>query len=76
MLELMLWCGATQMVIRCRQVSKLAHNGQALLSLSLGVMHLPHGPSQPGSRFVQNTRFTGGRGWTNELHLFNLTNGM
>ena len=41
MLELMLWCGATQMVIRCRQVSKLAHNGQALLSLSLGVMHHP-----------------------------------
>ena len=31
---------------------------------------------QPGSRFVQSTNFTDGRGWTNEFHLFNLTNGM
>ena len=36
----------------------------------------PRGPTQPGSKFVQNTNFTDGRGWTNELHLFNLTNGM
>ena len=59
MLELMLWCGATQMVIRYKQVSKLAHNGQALLSLfaalflllrpqSQGVMHHPTPfPTQP-----------------------------
>ena len=37
---------------------------------------VPHGATQPGSRFVQSTRFTDGSGWTNELHLFNLTNGM
>ena len=32
-------------------------------------------PAQLGSTFVQNTKYTG-FGWTNELHLFNLTNGM
>ena len=37
---------------------------------------VPSGPTQPGARFVQNTDFTDGRGWTNELHLFNLANGM
>ena len=37
---------------------------------------IPHGASQPGARFIQNTRLTDGSGWTNELHLFNLTNGM
>ena len=31
--------------------------------------------TQPGSTFIQDTRRTGW-GWTNELHLFNLTNGM
>ena len=37
---------------------------------------VPHGPIQPGSTFIQNTNNTSGWGWTNELHLFNLTNGM
>ena len=37
---------------------------------------VPHGPSQHGSRFVQDTNFSDGRGYTNELHLFKLTNGM
>ena len=36
----------------------------------------PITPTQPGSSFVKSTAFTDGRGWTNELHLFNLTNGM
>ena len=36
----------------------------------------PTAPIQPGSTFIQNTKFTDGGGWTNELHLFNLTNGM
>ena len=35
-----------------------------------------HHPTQAGSRFVQDTRFTDRRGWSNELHLFNFTNGM
>ena len=37
---------------------------------------IPHHPTQPGSTFIQNTKYTSGRGWTNEFHLFNLTNGM
>ena len=36
----------------------------------------PVTPIQPGSTFIQNTNYTTGWGWTNELHLFNLTNGM
>ena len=35
----------------------------------------PTTPIQPGSTFIQDTKYTG-YGWTNELHLFNLTNGM
>ena len=34
----------------------------------------PINPTQPGSSFVK--RLSDGRGLTNELHLFNLTNGM
>ena len=36
---------------------------------------IPYGPTQPEARFVRNTKYSDG-GWTNELHLFNLTNGM
>ena len=32
--------------------------------------------TQPGARFIPSTKVTDGRGWTNEFHLFNLTNGM
>ena len=35
----------------------------------------PTTPVQPGSTFIQNTNDSGW-GWTNEFHLFNLTNGM
>ena len=35
----------------------------------------PTTPIQSGSTFIQDTKRTGW-GWTNELHLFNLTNGM
>ena len=37
---------------------------------------IPRYPTQPGSRFVQDTNRTDGSGWTDEFHLFNLTNGM
>ena len=36
----------------------------------------PVTPVQPGSTFIQDTNYTTGWGWTNEMHLFNLTNGM
>ena len=34
-----------------------------------------HQPTQAGARFIKSTNYTG-FGWTNEFHLFNLTNGM
>ena len=36
----------------------------------------PITPTQPGATFIPRTSFSDGRGWTNELHLFNLTNAM
>ena len=36
---------------------------------------IPRHPAQTGAQFVHSTNYPG-RGWTNELHLFNLTNGM
>ena len=35
----------------------------------------PTGPIQPGSRFIKDIRFTDGRGWSNEFHLFHLKEG-
>ena len=32
-------------------------------------------PTQPGSSFIRNTYKTDGRGWTNEIHVFNLSQG-
>ena len=32
----------------------------------------PSGPTQPGAEFVEHT---GGAGWTNELHMFNVQKG-
>ena len=52
--------------------------GMVAFGDSLGVFGghgIPRGPTQPGS-FIKNTRFTDGRGWTNEFHLYNLTDGM
>ncbi len=36
---------------------------------------VPSGPTPPGAEFAQNTRYTDGRGWTNELHTFDLEEG-
>ena len=36
----------------------------------IGGYGLPHGPPQPGSSFVKDKRSTDGRGWTNEIHIF------
>ena len=36
----------------------------------------PTGPIQPGSNFINDTRFTDRRGWTNEFHLFHVRGGM
>ena len=36
----------------------------------IGGYGLPHGPPQPGSSFIKDKHFTDGRGWTNEIHIF------
>ena len=36
---------------------------------------IPSGPTQPGPEFVKNSNYTDGRGWTNELHTFDLIKG-
>ena len=38
----------------------------------IGGYGFPTGPIQPGSR---DTRVTNGRGWTNEIHVFDLSQG-
>ena len=52
--------------------------GMVAFGDSLGVFGghgIPYGPTQPGS-FIKNTSYTDGSGWTNEFHLYNLTDGM
>ena len=34
------------------------------------------GPTQPGSAFIRDNRYSDGSGWTNEFHLFHLQEGM
>ena len=42
----------------------------------IGGYGVPHGPTQPGSSFIKNTKSTSGSGWTNEIHVFDLEGGM
>ena len=51
--------------------------GMIAFGNSLGVFGgygVPRGPTEPQS-FIKTTRFTEGRGWTNEFHLYNLSEG-
>ena len=57
------------------QCGLVTYTDTASLTLFAGY-GIPHHPTQAGARFVEDTNFTIGSGWTNELHLFNLTNGM
>ena len=41
----------------------------------IGGYGIPTGPTQPGSTFIRNTRFTDGRGWSNEFHVFDISQG-
>ena len=36
---------------------------------------LPSGPTQQGAEFIKNSKHTDGRGWSNELHTFDLKEG-
>ena len=37
---------------------------------------IPIGPTQPGAMFTKGTNTTDGSGWSNELHVFTITEGM
>ena len=41
----------------------------------IGGYGIPTGPTQPGAAFARNTRFTDGRGWSNEFHVFDIRQG-
>lgn len=36
---------------------------------------IPSGPAQPGADFVKSNKYIDGRGWTNDLHAFDLIKG-
>ena len=42
----------------------------------LGGVGIPTSPTQPGSSFVRDRSSSDGSGWTNEFHIFNISNGM
>ena len=51
--------------------------GMIAFGNSLGVFGghgVPRGPTEPQS-FIKNTRYTDGIGWTNEFHIYNLSEG-
>ena len=52
----------------------IALNGEQLAVL--GGYGIPTSPTQPGSSFVRDSSSSDGRGWTNEFHIFNISNGM
>ena len=43
--------------------------------LLFGGYGIPSDSTQQGAKFIKSSRSIGGRGWTNELHLFNLKEG-
>ena len=53
----------------CRMVS---YGSNLVLFGGYGI---PSGPTQPGAEFVKSSMYTDGRGWTNELHTFDLIKG-
>ena len=42
---------------------------------TIGGYGVPTQPIQTGSSFIKDTNFTDGRGWTNEFHVFDVTEG-
>ena len=53
--------------------SMVSHDDQLLL---LGGHGFASVPAQPGAEFIEDARYTDGRGFTNELHTFCLKGGM
>ena len=42
----------------------------------IGGYGIPTGPAQTGASFIQDTRFTDGCGWTNEVHVYDIKRGI
>ena len=42
----------------------------------IGGYGYPNGPIQPGSVFIRSTTATSGIGWTNEIHIFDINQGI
>ena len=64
-----------------RAESPMAKYGAGMVAFGnnlavFGGYGIPHGPTQPGSSFMRDTRYTYGNGWTNEFHIYNLKDGM
>ena len=59
----------------CGMVTYHKEDGITSLAVFAG-FGKPITPTQLGAKFVKTTIYSDGRGWTNEFHLFNLTNGM
>ena len=57
-----------------RACGMVSYNGDRLALF--GGYGIPTDPTQPGATFTKNTSFTDWRGWTNELHIFNINEGM
>ena len=57
--------------VGCGMVS---YNGDRLALF--GGYGIPTGPTPPGATFTKDTKYTGGWGWSNELHIFNVNEGM
>ena len=41
----------------------------------IGGYGIPTGPTQPGATFTRSTKYTDGRGWSNEFHVFDISQG-
>ena len=61
--------------------SPMAKSGARMLAIGenlavFGGYGIPYGPLQPGSSFIKDTTAIHGGGWTNELHLYNFSEGI
>ena len=67
---------------KCMSEGPMSKSGCGLASFQgnkaalYGGVGIPIGPTQPGSTFTRDTKFSDGSGWTNEFHLFDLPEGM
>ena len=72
------WCWS-QMSLQNADGAPMPKHGCGMIAFgnSLGVFGgygIPRGPTEPQS-FIKNTDYTDGRGWTDEFHIYNLSEG-